>query len=107
MPPICPRVLNTSTSLISQNNVRILNVFPNPAQKELVISFLGPQTKSGKLIMYNTVGQNIFELTFDENDIYNNQLQLDVSHLAQGLYNGSIEINNQTMFFKFVKETGQ
>lgn len=107
MPPICPRVLNISTSVISQNNVRILNVFPNPAQKELVISFLGQQTKNGKLIMYNTVGQNIFELNFNENDIYNNQLQLNVSHLAQGLYNGSIEINNQTMFFKFVKEAGQ
>ena len=107
MPPICPRVLNISTSLISQNNVRILNVFPNPAQKELVISFLGQQTKSGKVTMYNTVGQNMFELSFNENDIYNNQLQLDINHLAQGLYNGSIEINNQTLFFKFVKEAGQ
>ena len=107
MPPICPRVLNISTSITSQNNVRILNVFPNPAQKELVISFLGQQAKNGKLVMYNTVGQNMFELSFNENDIYNNQLQLDVSHLAQGLYNGSIEINNQTLFFKFVKEVGQ
>ena len=65
------------------------------------------KTKSGKVTMYNTVGQNMFELSFNENDIYNNQLQLDINHLAQGLYNGSIEINNQTLFFKFVKEAGQ
>jgi hypothetical protein len=53
------------------------------------------------------MGKNMFELNFNENDIYNNQLLLDVSILAQGLYNGSIEINNQTMFFKFVKEKSQ
>jgi len=107
MPPICPRVLDASTNLISQNNVRILNVFPIPAQNELVISFLGHQIKSGKLIMHNTMGKNMFELNFNENDLYNNQLLLDISILAQGLYNGSIEINNQTMFFKFVKEKSQ
>lgn len=106
MPPLCPRILNINTGIIAINNtVRLLNVFPNPAQKDLTISFLGQQIKNGKVVMYNTLGQTIYELNFNEADIYNNQLQINVSHLTKGLYNGSVEINNQPLFFKFVKES--
>lgn len=102
--PICPRVINISTSLSSASSpIRLLNVFPNPAQKELVISFLGQQASTGKVVIYNTTGQNVFDLNFNDQDIYNNQLQINVNNLATGLYNGSVEINNQTLFFKFVK----
>lgn len=104
--PICPRSTNISTSLSSISSpIRLLNVFPNPAQKELVISFLGQQTSSGKVTLYNTSVQKVFEIHFNDNDIYNNQLQLNVNDLATGLYNGTVEINKQTLFFKFVKVT--
>jgi alkaline phosphatase D len=104
--PICPRVLNITTNLTQvSSSVKLLNVFPNPAQKDLVISFLGQTVKAGKVMIYNSVGQNIHEVNFSENDIYNNQLQINISSLAQGLYNGTIEINHQPLFFKFVKES--
>ena len=106
MPPICPRVLNISTNLTSISNpVRLLNVFPNPAQKDLTISFLGQQIQNGKVVMYNSLAQIVYELNFNQSDIYNNQLQINVSHLAKGLYNGSVEVNKQPLFFKFVKES--
>ena len=105
MAPICPRSTNLTTNISSINNVlKLLNVFPNPAQKDLVISFLGQTVKTGKLILRNTIGQNVYEIDFSENDIYNNQLQIDVHSLAQGLYNGTVEISQQTLYFKFVKE---
>jgi alkaline phosphatase D len=104
--PICPRVLNVTSGLSAiLSPTRLLNVFPNPAQKELVISFLGQQVNGGKVKLYNTTGQIVFELAFNNTDIYNNQLQVNVSELATGLYNGTVEINNQTLFFKFVKAT--
>jgi alkaline phosphatase D len=106
MPPICPRVLNIPTNITSITNpVRLLNVFPNPAQRELIISFLGQEVKQGKIIIYNNVGQRVYEMNFNENDIYNNQLQINVSSLATGLYNGSVEINHKALFFKFVKQS--
>ncbi|MES2762378.1 MAG: alkaline phosphatase D family protein [Bacteroidota bacterium] len=106
MAPVCPRVLNISTSLYSINStVKLLNVFPNPAQRELVISFLGQQVKTGKVIIYNAVGQGVYEYNFSESDIYNNQLPLKISSLVKGLYNGLIEIDHQSTFFKFVKES--
>ncbi|MBL7936443.1 MAG: alkaline phosphatase D family protein [Bacteroidia bacterium] len=104
--PICPRSTNISTGLSSFSSpIRLLNVFPNPAQKEIVISFLGQQASSGKVTLYNTSGQKVFELNFNDNDIYNNQLQLNVNDLATGIYNGTVEINKQTLCFKFVKVT--
>jgi alkaline phosphatase D len=104
--PICPRITNISTNLSSTSSpIRLLNVFPNPAQKELVISFLGQQVNTGKIVLYNTTGQKVFDLKFNSQDVYNNQLQINVNDLATGLYNGSVEVNNQTLFFKFVKTT--
>jgi alkaline phosphatase D len=106
MAPDCPRILNVATGLTNlSNTVKILNIFPNPAQRELVISFLGEQIKKGKVIIYNTVGQNVYEYNFSEDDLYNNQLPLNINVLANGLYNGSVEINHQATFFKFVKES--
>jgi alkaline phosphatase D len=106
MAPVCPRILNIPTTIATINNtVRLLNVFPNPAQKDLVISFLGQTVTSGKLLIYNAVGQTIYELNFSEHDLYNNQLQISISSLAQGLYNGTVEVNHQPLFFNFVKES--
>ncbi len=104
--PICPRITAISTGIASINNpIRLLNIYPNPAQRELVISFLGQHVKDGKINIYSALGQKVYEFIFSENDLYNNQLQLNVSTLAKGVYNGSVEINHQSLFFKFVKES--
>ncbi|MGZ8551058.1 MAG: alkaline phosphatase D family protein [Chitinophagaceae bacterium] len=106
MAPICPRVLNIPTGLAQNNStIKLLNVFPNPAHKELVISFLGQQVNSGKVVFYNGVGQIVYEFNFSTNDVKNNQLSLNIDVLPMGLYNGTVEVNHQSSFFKFVKES--
>ncbi|MGZ8505219.1 MAG: alkaline phosphatase D family protein, partial [Flavitalea sp.] len=106
MAPICPRVLNIPTGLAQNNStIKLLNVFPNPAHKELVISFLGQQVNSGKVVFYNGVGQIVYEFNFSTNDVNNNQLSLNIDVLPMGLYNGTVEVNHQSSFFKFVKES--
>jgi hypothetical protein len=57
------------------------------------------------VVLYNTIGQNVYEFNFTESDIYNNQLQININTVAKGLYNGSVEVNHQSLFFKFVKES--
>ncbi len=104
MAPLCPRVTNVTTGLIAVNNsVKLLNVFPNPSQNELVLSFLGQKIKKGIVFLYSVTGQKVYELSFTENDLYNNQLQLNVNALPQGVYNGSVDVDQHTLFFKFVK----
>lgn len=102
MAPICPRNLATGFSDVTPAT-KLLNVFPNPAQRELVLSFLGYAIKTGKVRLYTITGQKVFELDFSENDLYNNQLPLDIGSLPQGVYNGSVEIDHLPSFFKFVK----
>jgi alkaline phosphatase D len=105
MAPICPRVLNISTGLTTISTVKLLNVFPNPAKKELILSFLGQTMKNGKITIYSLNGQIVYELHFTENDVYNNQIQLNINQLPTGLYNGSVSTEGQSLFFKFVKQT--
>ncbi len=102
--PLCPRIVNQATGIFDiYPQTRLLNVFPNPAQKEVVISFLGPDVKTGKIILFNEAGQKAYEYIFTEQDIYNNQVMLNITSLTTGVYNGSVEINHQNLFFKFVK----
>lgn len=104
MAPLCPRSLNINTSLQDQSTVKLLNIYPNPAQKELIISFLGTNITSGTIAITNLTGQQCKTINFNPDDLYNNQLPVDVSSLAKGLYTGHIEINHTVLFFKFVKE---
>ncbi len=106
MAPLCPRMLNITTNLSSNVlQTKLLSVFPNPAQKELFISFLGEHVKDGTLTVYNSNAQKVLSLLFSENDIYNNQLPVNINALPMGLYSGCIEINHQLLHFKFVKKT--
>lgn len=102
MAPNCPRNLVTGFANLSAT-AKLLNVFPNPAERELVLSFLGYKVKTGKVCLYNVTGQKVYELEFTEANLYNNQLPLDIVALPQGVYNGSVEIDHQASFFKFVK----
>ena len=105
MAPPCPRKLSINTNISNLDKTKLFNVFPNPAQKEIVISFLGEPVKAGKVILYNMTGQKVYEFNFSANDIYNNQLSLNISLLAKGVYNGSVELNQGSLFFKCVKES--
>ena len=92
--PLCPRILSITTNLSSNAiQTRLLNVFPNPAQKELFISFLGESINEGVVTIYNFNAQKVLDLSFTANDIYNNQLHININTLSMGLYNASVKIN--------------
>lgn len=104
MAPLCPRIItNTTTNLNEISKSKLLNVFPNPAENQLVLSFLNNETLSGSIIIYNQIGQKVYEKTFTNSDMYNSQLILNINTLNSGLYNGSVNVGDSSTFFKFIK----
>ncbi len=103
--PICSRIINISSSVLEIETIKILNVFPNPAQKQLVISFMDNTIKTGNVILYNNLGENVYEFSFKPNDMYNSQLILNINSISNGYYIGTIHSNNKTTSFKFIKES--
>lgn len=104
MAPLCPRIItNTTTNLNEISKSKLLNVFPNPAENQLVLSFLNNEPLSGSIIIYNQIGQKVYERTFTNSDMYNSQLILNINTLNSGLYNGSVNVGGSSTFFKFIK----
>lgn len=105
MAPLCPRIIttNTTTSISEISKSKLLNVFPNPAENQLVLSFLNNEINDGLITIYNQVGQKVYEKPFTSADMYNSQLTLTISALNNGLYSGSVSTNNSFSFFRFIK----
>ena len=92
---------------LRNDKVTKLHVYPNPANYELRIT--NYEFKDGEVIeIYNVAGQKVYQInnltnqqqiTKSTNNQINNII-IDVSHLAKGLY--FLKINNQVT--KFIKE---
>lgn len=63
-----------------------INVFPNPAARELFIDFnLDKETSSAVLSMYSPEGKLVYHVDYPT--ISNNRIKLDVSGFSNGIYN--------------------
>lgn len=106
MAPLCPRFVGSSTNFPNQGNqIKLSNVMVNAEKMELLVTFMGQPVGKGKMTLYNDMGKVVHEFSFHENNIYDNQLQFDIKQLAKGAYRGIIEIEHQSLAFKFVKQT--
>jgi alkaline phosphatase D len=104
--PNCPRIVNPNPAGIAEySDLKLLNVFPNPAENQIILSFLNNDIKNGTVTLYNSLGQKAYELNFTGNDMYNSQLTLNISELNNGIYNGTVKRNGKLTFFKFVKSS--
>ncbi len=83
----------------SQLNATDIRVFPIPAQDVLILQFQNIPSENIDVIIFNSTGQCISE----KKNIpgVNNQVQLNVSNLAAGLY--FIQIKNTHTLLRFVK----
>jgi len=104
--PNCPRIVNPNPAGIAEySDLKLLNVFPNPAENQIILSFLNNDIKNGTVTLYNSLGQKAYELNFTGSDMYNSQLTLNISELNKGIYNGTVKRNGKLTFFKFVKSS--
>jgi PKD repeat protein len=76
----------------------LISLYPNPAVKELNINFAQAQNHVSVSIV-NIAGQTVISKYF--NSVEN--IQLNTSNLAQGIYFAKISANGQTANLKFVK----
>jgi hypothetical protein len=97
--------INTKTEEKQHTILNSLNVFPNPAENQIILSFLNNDIKNGTVTLYNSLGQKAYELNFTGSDMYNSQLTLNISELNNGIYNGTVKRNGKLTFFKFVKSS--
>ena len=93
-----------STQSLSIENIlgelQQLFVYPNPVKDFITIQLNSIKNESLKFIVYNLLGQSVgdFELT-------SNNLQLDLSHLSNGVYYYSIKNKGELILRnKFVKK---
>ncbi len=82
----------TSNSLKTNNPI---NIFPNPANKELYIS-LPPSSKDFEINIINIKGQLVMS-TF-------NKSLIDISSLSSGQYFIQIKQDNKSFYARFIKE---
>ncbi|MBL0342674.1 MAG: T9SS type A sorting domain-containing protein [Bacteroidetes bacterium] len=79
------------------NNFDIL-VSPNPSIGIVTIKiFNRSKFHKGKLILRNSIGKNLLETTFFENNI-----QLDMSNVAKGFYFIEVVSNNLSVTTKLI-----
>jgi hypothetical protein len=83
-------VLNTITPQVSNNQIKL---FPNPTADDKISIILSKEVINGNIIIYNLQGKVVstFEI---KSLIKQNQLDLNISNLSQGIY--FIEISTNT-----------
>jgi hypothetical protein len=87
----------------SNNPVRSVNVFPNPASDQLTISIQNDGLKECRLEIRNIVGQTVW--TSLEQNVLAGVLRLDVDvkELASGMYTLRVADDQNARTVKFVK----
>jgi len=93
---IC-EMFNNDVGIVETDNYSSLRVYPNPAKNELIIE--NEQLKIENIEIYNVMGQLL------QSKIVNLQskIEIDVSHLASGIYSLKIQTGNSVITQKVIK----
>ncbi|RMG31581.1 MAG: T9SS C-terminal target domain-containing protein [Bacteroidetes bacterium] len=92
-----------SALLQAQHAFRVVQVYPIPARQQVQIDVQLPQDADLKLRLLNALGQQVGHYAFSGHRGLNN-LQLDVSQLAAGVYFGKLWVDGNELEVKLVKE---
>ena len=85
----------------SSEEMKLATVFPVPASDVVNIRLAEQPTQPLKVKIINVVGQTVYESTFDRSGA---QLQLPVSELRQGMYIVQIEMGQETLSTRMIKQ---
>lgn len=78
-------VVNVDNCRLSQSTKHSMEIFPNPANHKVQVSFYLTLPGSAKLIIRNLQGKDVLKTEISGSAGYNN-VMLDISHLAPGTY---------------------
>jgi hypothetical protein len=100
---------NSPASLIrnEQNGLKVLqnlNISPNPFSREFNINFILEEETKIKIDLFNSVGQNIKNITNEIRGVGNHLVVFEGSDLAPGIYLLTLRTQNGTETKKIVKQ---
>jgi hypothetical protein len=99
-----PRELNLSVNNITRKELNV-NAFPNPANSFVQLAFNLEKPVSGKLRVFNTLGQSVLTDNFNSLVAGEQLVQLDLSGLSNGLYIVNMQMNDgSTLTSRFIKQ---
>lgn len=93
------KLISIQTGLAESAFLSEMNVYPIPTQGELIIDFAEHRLKDVQLVIHDVLGN---EKTLAINN-RNNQIILDTSNLANGLYIVEVKTNTEIKTIKFLK----
>ena len=92
--------ISPAYSVNENSNGPEFSLYPNPVSDLLNITFGKPTSKSVKLKIFNTTGQQVYGKTVSGNT---SQVGINVSGLPSGVYFVKIDTGNKTVVKKFIK----
>ena len=90
-------ISSISTEHFVANNLELFQNVPNPTSKNTSITFYLPESGKLRLIILNSLGQEIMTLADSNFDIGTHAIQLDVTSLSAGSYFYKLETSNQNL----------
>ncbi len=75
--------------------------YPNPADHELILEWINDSSEPMDVIIYNSAGQSVMTRQYSPTLKGLNQVKVDVSLLAAGIYFVSYTVDGQVQNFKF------
>ncbi|MGB1207114.1 MAG: Ig-like domain-containing protein, partial [Chitinophagales bacterium] len=85
-------------------SLQIIDIYPQPATQKAYLNFVS-QTSEATIIVYDLVGKIIFTQNLINLDTAkSNQVAIDVSKYASGLYTVVLETKNETVATKLLKQ---
>jgi len=88
--------------VLFKTDISNINVYPVPAESEVVVSFIATEASQYDLEIYNVVGKVIEIISIETIDGLNN-FRLDISSYANGLYLVKMQSENQVQEFTIIK----
>lgn len=93
-------VLSTSTPSIFNNNVQ-LNIFPNPAQDFLTVSFDTKKEINVNLEIINIAGQSMLKSDIQKSNGWNKKY--NIKNFPEGIYFLTLSTEKESIILKFIK----
>ena len=94
-------VTSTGISNLKENAPTNLKLYPNPAGNKLFISF-NNEVSTSNCSLYSVTGQQIETKEYSTKGV--NVVELNISHLAAGIYFVELNNSNGRQVAKFIKE---
>lgn len=91
------QVISSTTSIDEVDYLDNISLFPNPTQNTFTLNLI--ETKSTQILVTSIEGKIMYNKV-----INNNNVEIDASKWANGLYFVNVMINNQQKVFKLIKQ---